>query len=112
VQEKRYDQARGVLEKLLKSDDVAVASEAANAMGDAYTAEGEPLAAAEYYLTAAYAAPTSPQGRKALLAAGNAFASMKQTENAANAYRKLLAQSDLPPDVAAAARQGLASLGR
>jgi hypothetical protein len=75
-------------------------------------AEGDPLAAAEYYLTAAYAAPSTPQGRKALLAAAGAFASMKQTESAASAYRKLLAQADLPPDVAAAARQGLSSLGR
>jgi TolA-binding protein len=81
-------------------------------MGDAYAAEGDALAAAEYYLSAAYAAPTSPQGRKALLAAAGAFASMKQTEAAANAYRKLLAQGDLPADLAAAARQGLASLGR
>jgi tetratricopeptide (TPR) repeat protein len=112
VQEKRYDQARGVLERLLKSDDVAVAAEAASAIGDVYTAEGEPLAAAEYYLTAAYATPTTAQGRKALLAAAGAFASMKQTEAAASAYRKLLAQADLPADVAAAARQGLASLGR
>jgi hypothetical protein len=89
-----------------------VAAEAARAIGDAYTAEGEPLAAAEYYLTAAYAAPTSLPGRKALLAAAGAFASMKQTDAAASAYRKLLAQADLPADVAAAARQGLASLGR
>ena len=112
TQEKRWDQARGVLEKLLKSDEITVASEAARAIGDTYTGEGDALAAAEYYLTAAYVAPASPHGRRGLLAAGRAFASLKQHEAAELAYRKLLAQGDLPADLAAAARQGLSSLGR
>lgn len=112
TQEKRWDQARGVLERLLKSDEITVASEAAQAIGDTYTGEGDALAAAEYYLTAAYVAPASPQGRRGLLAAGRAFASLKQNEAAELAYRKLLAQGDLPADLAAAARQGLSSLGR
>jgi tetratricopeptide (TPR) repeat protein len=112
VQERRWDQARGVLERLLKSDDVAVATEAAQAIGDTYSGEGDALAAAEYYLTAAYSAPTSPHGRRGLLGAARAFASLKQTEAAAHAYRTLLAQGDLPADLAAAARQGLSTLGR
>ena len=112
TQEKRWDQARGVLERLLKSDEITVASEAAQAIGDTYSGEGDALAAAEYYLTAAYVAPASPQGRRGLLAAGRAFASLKQNEAAELAYRKLLAQGDLPADLAAAARQGLSSLGR
>lgn len=112
VQERRFDQARGVLERLLKSDDLAVATEAAHAIGDTYSGEGDPLAAAEYYLSAVYAAPTSPHGRRALLAAAGVFATLKQTDAAANAYRKLLAQADLPADLAAAARKGLDSLGR
>jgi tetratricopeptide (TPR) repeat protein len=112
VQARRWDQARAVLERLLKNDDVVVATEAAQAIGDTYTGEGDPLAAAEYYLTAAYAAPTSLPGRRGLLAAAGAFASLKQNEAAALAYRKLLAQADLPADLAAAARKGLDSLGR
>jgi len=112
VQERRFDQARGVLERLLKSDDLAVATEAAHAIGDTYSGEGDPLAAAEYYLSAVYAAPTSPHGRRAILAAAGVFATLKQTDAAANAYRKLLAQADLPADLAAAARKGLDSLGR
>jgi TolA-binding protein len=111
-QEKRWDQARGVLEGLLKSDETTVASEAAQAIGDTYVGEGDALAAAEYYLTAAYVAPSSPQGRRSLLDAARAFASLKQNEAAELAYRKLLAQADLPSDLAAAARQGLSSLGR
>jgi tetratricopeptide (TPR) repeat protein len=112
TQEKRWDQARSVLERLLKSDEITVASEAAHAIGDTYAGQGDALAAAEYYLTAAYVAPASPEGRRALLDAGHAFASLKQTEAAELAYRKLLAQADLPADLAAAARQGLSSLGR
>jgi tetratricopeptide (TPR) repeat protein len=112
TQEKRWDQARGVLDRLLKSDEITVASEAARAIGDTYTGEGDPLAAAEYYLTAAYVAPASPHGRRGLLAAGHAFAALKQNEAAELAYRKLLAQGDLPADLATAARQGLSSLGR
>jgi tetratricopeptide (TPR) repeat protein len=112
TQEKRWDQARGVLERLLKSDEVTVAAEAAYGIGDTYKGENDALAAAEYYLTAAYVAPASPQGRQALLEAGRAFASLKQTDAAERAYRKLLAQAELPADLADAARQGLRSLGR
>jgi tetratricopeptide (TPR) repeat protein len=112
TQERRWDQARGVLQRLLTSDEITVASEAAEAIGDTYTGEGDALAAAEYYLTAAYVAPASAHGRRGLLAAGRAFASLKQHDAAELAYRKLLAQGDLPADLAAAARQGLSSLGR
>ena len=112
TQEKRWDQARGVLERLLKSDEITVASEAAHAIGDTYAGEGDALAAAEYYLTAVYVAPASPQNCRSLVAAGRAFASLKQDEAAALAYRKVLAQSSLPPECAAPARQGLSSLGR
>jgi tetratricopeptide (TPR) repeat protein len=111
-QEKRWDQARGVLERLLKSDETNVASEAARAIGDTYRGEGDPLAAAEYYLTAAYVAPATPQGRAALLDAANAFAALKQDDAAELAYKKLLAQADLPRDLMDAARQGLRALGR
>ena len=112
AQERRWDQARGVLEQLLKSDEVSVASEAAQAIGDTYTGEGDSLAAAEYYLTAAYVAPTLPPGRRSLLAAGRAFASLKQEEAAELAYKKLLGQPDLPGDLADEARRGLRALGR
>ena len=112
AQEQRWDQARGVLERLLKSDEVTVASEAAQAIGDTYAGEGDSLAAAEYYLTAAYVAPTLPQGRRSLLAAGRAFASLKQDQAAELAYKKLLGQPDVPSDLADEARRGLRSLGR
>ena len=112
MQERRWVQARGVLGRLLKNADLVVATEAAQAIGDTYAGEGDALAAAEYYLTAAYAAPTSSHGRRALLAAARAFVSLKQREAAETAYRKLLAQADLPDDLASAARQGLSSLGR
>jgi tetratricopeptide (TPR) repeat protein len=106
VQEQRWDQARSILERLLKSDETAVAAEAAQAIGDTYAGEGDQLAAAEYYLTASYVAPTSPAGRRALLGAARAFAALKQPEQAVTACKKLLTQSDLPSDLAAAARSG------
>ena len=57
-------------------------------------------------------APSSPQTCRSLLGAARAFASLKQNEAAALAYRKVLAQGNLPADCADPARQGLASLGR
>jgi len=106
VQEQRWDQARAILERLLKNGETAVAAEAAQTIGDAYAGEGDALAAAEYYLTAAYVAPSSPHGRRGLLGAARAFVTLKQPEATATACRKLLTQSDLPNDVASAARQG------
>jgi hypothetical protein len=47
-----------------------------------------------------------------MLAAARSFASLRQPEAAVTVYRKLLAQPDLPADVAATARQELATLGR
>src|SRR5262249_36088829 len=69
VQDQRWDQARAILERLMKSDEPAVAAEAAQVIGDTYAGEGDALAAAEYYLTAAYVAPSSPAGRRGLLGA-------------------------------------------
>jgi tetratricopeptide (TPR) repeat protein len=112
IEERRWDQARGVLDRLVKSSDPAVVVEAVHAVGQTYQAEGEYLAAAEYYMTAAYLSPESSEGRRALLAAGQSFAALKQVDAAVIVYRNLLAQPDLPPDVARAARQGLATLGR
>jgi len=106
VQDQRWDQARTILERLLKNDETAIAAEAAQVIGDTYSGEGDALAAAEYYLTAAYVAPSSPPGRRGLLGAARAFTTLKQPEAAATVCRKLLTQSDLPADVATSARQG------
>jgi len=71
---------------------------------------GDALTASEYFMTAAYAAPDAPIARKALLAAAQTLAAAKQPDAAAIVYRKLLAQANLPSDIADAARQGLAAL--
>jgi hypothetical protein len=47
-----------------------------------------------------------------MLDAARSFTALKQPDSAAIVYRKLLAQAGLPADVADAARQGLAALGR
>ena len=85
-------------------------AEAAQALGETYRGEGDALAAAEYFMTAAYVAPDSLVGRKSLLSAAQSFAAAKQNDAAAIVYRKLLALANLPADVAEAARQGLSSL--
>jgi tetratricopeptide (TPR) repeat protein len=108
----RNDQARAVLQRLLGSDDKPTVLEAAMAMGETYQRDGDYLAATEYYMTAAYLDPQSSLGRRALLAAGQSFAALKQRDAAAVVYGKLLAQPNVPADLAAAARQGLAALGR
>jgi tetratricopeptide (TPR) repeat protein len=110
--ERRWDEARGVLERLLRSAEGANAVETALALGETWDAQGDHLSAAEYFMTAAYLAPESPAGRRALLAAGRSFAAAKDSEAAAIVYRKLLAQSDVPGEVADAARRGLAELRR
>ncbi|MBI4594350.1 MAG: tetratricopeptide repeat protein [Candidatus Rokubacteria bacterium] len=110
--ERRWEDARRVLEPLLRVAEPAAVGEAAVAIGDTYRGEGHALAAAEYYMTAAYLAPESPAGRRALVAAGRSFAALKQPEAAAVVYQKLLAQSDVAADLAAAARQGLAEIKR
>jgi tetratricopeptide (TPR) repeat protein len=112
VQDKRWDAARPILERLLKSGEGSAAAEAAYALGETYAGEGDTLAAVEYYLSAAYVAPDTVTGRRGLLSAARAFAAAKQPEMATTAYKKLLAQSDLPADVRDAARKEMAALPR
>jgi tetratricopeptide (TPR) repeat protein len=112
VVEKRWDQARAVLDRLLKSPEQELVLEAAFSIGETYRAEGDAIAATEYYMTAAYLAPDSPFGRRALLAAAQTFAAARHADAAATVYKKLLAQAGVPSDLAEAARQGLQALGR
>jgi len=112
LEEKRWNEARGILQPLLKSPDAGPVAEAAQGIAQAFQGEGNYQAAAEFFMTAAYVAPESTAGRRALLGAGQSFAALKQPDSAAIVYRKLLAQPDLPADLAAAARQGLAATGR
>ncbi|MBI2218816.1 MAG: tetratricopeptide repeat protein [Candidatus Rokubacteria bacterium] len=112
VAEKRWDQARAVLDRLLKSPEQDLVLEAAFSIGETYRAEGDAIAATEYYMTAAYLAPDSTFGQRALLAAAQTFAAANHTGAAATVYKKLLAQAGVPSDLAAAARQGLQALER
>jgi TolA-binding protein len=111
VSERRWSEARTALDELMKSGDPATVTEAAFLQGQAHDADGNPATAVRYYMTAAYVAPESPFGRRALLAAGASYIALKQPDNAAIAYNKLLAQANLPPDLAQRAREELAKLG-
>ena len=101
-----------MLEPLLVTGDAALVPDVAFAIGETYRSEGQHVAAAEYYMTAAYLAPESASGHRAMLAAGQSLAAAKHADAAAIVYRKLLAQSGVSADVADAARQGLQSLAR
>ncbi|MGH7305770.1 MAG: tetratricopeptide repeat protein, partial [Candidatus Rokuibacteriota bacterium] len=110
--EKRWQDARKLLEPLLRSDDKTVVASAAGGIGEAFQGEGENLAAAEYFMTAAYVAPDTPAGRSGLLGAGACFVALKQNDSAEIVYKKLIAQKDAPADVLEKARKGLKDIGR
>ena len=112
VDDRRFAEARQLLEPLLRGDDATLVARAAYGIGDAWQTEGDQLAAAEYFMTAAYVAPASLPGRRALLGAAWSFMALKQPDAAASLYRKLLGQADVPADLAEAARKGLRDLGR
>ncbi len=112
LEEKRWSVARGLLQPLLKNAEPGPVAEAAQAIAQTFQGEGNYQSAAEFFMTAAYVAPDSPAGRRALLGAGQSFAALRQPDSAAIVFRKLLAQPDVPADLAAAARQGLAATGR
>jgi tetratricopeptide (TPR) repeat protein len=80
-------------------------------MGEGLRAAGQHDEAVDAYMTAAYLAPDSPWGRRALLGAGEAFAALKQKDAAVIVYRKLLAAGGVEPDLLGAARRGLQALG-
>ena len=112
TQAQRHDEARTLLQPLLKTATASAAADAALALGETLEGQGDAAAAVEYFMTAAYLAPESTSGRRGLLAAGRVFAAQKQPEAATIVYRKLLAQSNVPAELASAARQGLSTLGR
>jgi len=110
TQGRRFDEARSLLEAFIKRAPAASAAEGALALGETFQAQGDSAAAIEYFMTAAYVAPDTTAGRRGLLAAGRAFAALKQRDAAGTVYRKLLAQSNVPADLANSARRGLAEL--
>jgi tetratricopeptide (TPR) repeat protein len=110
VSEKKWTEARSLLHSIMLDRDHVVVAEAAQAIGETYRGEGDALAAAEYFMTAAYVAPDSPAAKKALLSAAQTLAAAKQGDAAAVVYRKLLAMANLPAEVEQAARQGLGAL--
>jgi len=112
LQEGRWDEGRQALEQALAGSDEAVAVEAAFTLGEGFRARGAQEDAVEAYLTAAYLAPASAWGRRALLGAGQSFAALKQTESAVSVLRKLLAQPELAPELAQQAKRALQQLGQ
>ena len=110
IADKKWAEARTLLQSLIADRDRGVAAEAAHAIGETYRGEGDAVTAAEWFMTAAYTASDTPIAPKALLAAAQSLAAAKQPDAAAIVYRKLLAQANLPADIADAARQGLSAI--
>jgi TolA-binding protein len=112
VQDRRWDVARPRLKNLIRSDEKTpegrnAIAEASYYMGQDQSSQNDPLGAVEYLMTAGYLAPDSTYGQKALLAAGQEFARMRDPEAKAMAisvYDRLLGQPNLPLEVQQAAR--------
>jgi TolA-binding protein len=111
-EDKRWSDARAILGEFLRRAGGPDAADAAYAIGETYAGEGDSSAAAEYFMTAAYVAPESAAGRRALLGAAASFVALKQPDSAAVVYRKLLDQPQVPAELADAARRGLKEIGR
>ncbi len=109
--EGKWNEARGFLERALNNGDARVAAQAAYQLGEGLRLAGRQQDAVEMYMTAAYAVPDSPWARRALLGAGQAFTSLKQTESAVIVYKKVLASSQVEPELAETARRNLKALG-
>ncbi len=81
-------------------------------LGEGLRGRGAQEEALEAYLTAAYLAPASAWGRRALLGAGQSSIALKQTDAAVIVLRKLLAQPDVEPELAQQAKRALQQLGQ
>ena len=106
----KWPAARTQLERAIEQADTQVVTEAAYRLGEGLRAAGQNEDAVEAYMTAAYLAPDSPWGRRALLGAGHSFVTLKQPESAAVVYKKLLAASGVEAELAAEARTQLKTI--
>jgi len=111
-QEGQWEKSRPLLEAVLAGSDQAASVEAAYHLGEGYRARGDHEAAIEAFMSAAYIAPASPWGRKALLGAGQSFTALKQAEAAVVVYRKLLAQPGIEPELAGEAQRAIRRFGQ
>ena len=109
--EGKWEEARPLLQKALDDADPAMAAEAAFRLGEGHRAAGQHADAAQAYLTAAYLAPESGWGQRALLGAGQSFVALKQSDAAVIVYRKLATAKGAEPELADAARKELKALG-
>ena len=112
LQEGRWEEARQLLEGALEAGEGQTAAQAAFTLGEGYKKSGHHEEAVEAYMTAAYVAPDSSWGQRALLNAGESLQALKRPEAAAAVYQKLLNRPGVDPALAKPARQALEQLGR
>jgi TolA-binding protein len=112
LQEGRWEEARQLLEGALEAGEGVTAAAAAFTLGEGYKKNGKHEEAVEAYMTAAYMAPESSWGQRALLSAGESLQALKRPESAATVYQKLLSRPAVDPALAKSARQALEKLGR
>ena len=86
----RVDDARVLFQRIVAVSDGEVAAEASYRIGSILSAQKQYAAAVEWFITAAYVAPTQWQ-RPSLLGAVRCFTQLDRTHEALIAYRKLMA---------------------
>jgi len=84
------DDARSLLQRIVAVSDGEVAAEASYRIARILSAQGQHAAAIEWFITAAYVAP-SPWQRPSLLGAVRCFTALDRPQEALIAYRKLMA---------------------
>ena len=107
----KWAEAQPLFERALSASDAQVATEAAYRLGEGYRAAGRHQQAVDAYMTAAYVAPDTTLGRRALFGAGQSFTALKQPDFAVIVYKKLLASSGIETELADAAKKNLRALG-
>ena len=106
LEEKRWNEARGCSSRCSRVPSRARVADAAQGIGQSFQGEGNYLAAAEYFMTAAYVAPESAAGRRACWG-GRKLRRPQADPIGGRRLSQVVAQPDAPPDLAAAARKGL-----
>jgi TolA-binding protein len=107
----RSDEARPLLEKVVRQAEGEALGGGAYRLAELSSAEGQHAAAAEWYMTAVYTADGSTWRRRALLGAGRSLTALDLPEEALIVYRMLApphsgAPDELGRDAGAATRAG------
>jgi len=100
-------QARALLERIVKGAEGDVYSEAAVRLGESLTADGQHALAVRWFLTAAYLNPDSAWGQRAQLGAVRGLVATGDLQTADAIFRRMESSTATDPDLLARARTAL-----